>query len=209
MPRYKHLFKYRLRFLAEKAGLKIRLAQNPVSKPIDYSRSKAYMITSYYLYINPSLSEDFRKGVEESIRSVLYAVSKRLPLKAYKGEEYFWGPFASNAPDYVILPEDPKVNVSTNMLSNRLVEKGKWFIHEPHNLIIIKHPLMKKNMVVNMTEFDIVPTILYYLGLSLPHDTDGRVPRILKLIDEHSIKYRDYSGIYRSIKKLRRITSAL
>ncbi len=169
------------------------------TNPIDYANSKAFMTISYNLYVNPLLPERERKQLKEYIIKTLLKYKYMFQWLGY-GQEYFWGPYTSRAPDIVLIPREG-YNVTTRVFYRNVVDKGKWYVHSTTgfiaiNLGMLDVELSRRDKPLN---YDIAPTILAYLSLPLDPDMDGKP---LIKVNGKKIKYRKYIGAYRVAKRL-------
>ena len=190
-PRIKHSIKYKahvaIQALTNIQGFEHR------SIPIDYVNSKAFMTISYNLYLNPGLSPQERRIVLDKILS-LYDSIGGLLKDIIMGKRAFKGPYSENAPDIILIPKEG-VNISTRLLSNKVIEKGKWYIHSNVGFIAL-------NMEPCASEFrdvDIAPTVLAYLGLPIPADIDGSI--IIPIKPTKRINYGPHYIIAKKILK--------
>ncbi len=172
------------------------------TNPIDYVNSKAFMTISYNLYINPLLPEREREQLREQLIKTLLKYNYMFQWLGY-GQDYFWGPYTSRAPDIVLIPREG-YNVTTRVFYRNIVEKGKWYVHSTTgfiamNLEMLNAELGKKDNPLN---YDITPTALAHLSLPLDPDMDGKP---LIKVDENKIRYKKYVGLYQVAKKSKSI----
>ncbi len=192
-PQLRHRVKYKAQVIAQTiGGIK---GLDHATTPINYIESKAYMTVSYNLYVNPSLHPHEREKVLLSIIK-LFSPLRNLFKTIARGENLFHGPKTRYAPDLVLIPKDG-VNISTRLLSNKLVERGKWYVHSTTGFIALN----VKPRSSRPRSLDIVPTVLSHLGIPLPNDCDGT-----PLLINAKISTRNYLGAYvvfRRAQKLR------
>jgi predicted AlkP superfamily phosphohydrolase/phosphomutase len=105
----------------------------------------------------------------------------------FRREEIYHGEASDGAPDLILVPKDYQYAIS-NRLSRR-AENGRGPVtHEPHwrgtsgrhrpeGILIIQSPDGGKRgeRITGPCLMDIVPTILYRMGVPIPPDLDGRV----------------------------------
>lgn len=107
--------------------------------------------------------------------------------KVLKKEEVYHGKFVDNAPDIVLLPQ------KTFSIFPQAWFGSKSWIGEPVNLsgmhdmngilIMYGYPFKKGETINRACLYDIAPTTLYLLGISIPRDVDGEV--LTQAIDEN------------------------
>ena len=207
-PLLKHLVKYRAMVLAEGLGFKLGLAEQ-VASPVDYARSKAFMIAAYYIYVNPGLPGAARAEVARRVEALLAGLASKTPFEFHRGPDFFKGPYSGLAPDFVVLPAKG-LTFSVRLLSKSILERGLWNVHDREGLASIYLPGEGGRPLPSLRELDVAPTALYYLGLKLPHDLDGQVLPVLVEAEGREPAYRDYSTTYRGLRRLaRRLSRAL
>ncbi len=154
---------------------------------IPYSQAKAIMPDAGIIYVAPSYEEEVLSVLEKipGIQSIL------------AGREVYWGYRVSEAPDYVLIPEEPYciytksdkpyINYDTNHHPVGLLGLGGDHVDE----------VWWKN---SWNTWDIVPLTLTLLKLPIPADTDGYHPSNAK-------KYSYYSkwNIAVKMKSIRRL----
>jgi len=169
----------------------------PIRTTIDYSSSKAFMVESgnWGVYV--------RQGYEELVKRVLRETG--LVKEAIESGTLFWGPCTRLAPDIILVPKEG-VLFDARVYSEPVYETycGE---HNPQAMIALYGDSVSRNNAerFNITIYDIIPTVLAYLGLPIPYDSDGRVLRNLFDIELHCKKY-DYTlrfKVARSVKKLK------
>jgi len=189
----KHKLKYgTAEIIAAKIGITKPFQAGKI--PIDYKNSKAYMTISYNIYINPKITSDERFLLKSMIMKELRKYENMLQIIEY-GSKYFKGPYISRAPDIIIIPKEG-YNITTRLSYNKVIEKGKWYIHSIRGFIAIKADVQYITKYINIRNYDITPTILAHLQLPLDPDIDGKV--LIKTIKHN---YRKYDIYYKFIKK--------
>lgn len=132
----------------------------------------------------------YEKTREEIIRelSILRdpVTGNRVFESVLKKEQVYSGEFVDNAPDIVLLP-----NKTFSIFPQAWFGSKSW-IGEPVNLsgmhdmngilIMYGYPFKKGKTIDRACLYDIAPTILYLLGISIPRDVDGEV--LIQAIDE-------------------------
>lgn len=200
LPYVKHRVKYKALRLMEALNFKPRIGKDPLTSPVDYQESIAYMPTPYYIYINKKLNKNTKTRVSKKIVMELKKVGEYFKVLE-AGKEFFKGPYSHNAPDIVIIPKEG-FTTSARLLSRKIIDKGTWNIHSSKGLAVVYTSDINKEKPVRITQLDLVPTALSYLGVPLPHDLDGHfVPGIIKP-HEKKLRRRDYVSIYRNLRRL-------
>ena len=99
-----------------------------------------------------------------------------------RGEELYWGPYASEAPDLVVFFRDQEYEAlrfgqflpGTQVIASPRLRD--FASHRPMGLFAIKGPNTRKSMEVSdISIMDIAPTVLFLLGEPIPDDMDGTV----------------------------------
>ncbi len=192
-------------------------------KPIDFETSLAFS-ESEGIFINENVSSSDYERLRETITSELYKLEDhgvRVVDKVYKREEAIWGKFIKRAPDlFVILHEGyvfrywsdivkgSKSNAigDAKPLKSASVESGG---HRPEGIFVAYGTNISSGVALNdiIRTWDIAPTVLHMLGLSIPSYMDGHVIKsILKdsdLVQTEVVKPHNESERIRS--KVRRL----
>jgi len=140
----------------------------PVSTEIDYSKSKAFMLEpgNWGVYV--------KKGYLNVVKNIFNNIG--FVKKILHKEEVFWGPYVREAPDLILVPRD-HVFFDARIHAEP-VYRGYVGEHEPHALIAFYGdnvlPSSSIGDEVNVSIYDLVPTILAYMGLPVPSDSDGK-----------------------------------
>jgi predicted AlkP superfamily phosphohydrolase/phosphomutase len=100
--------------------------------------------------------------------------------KVFCREDIYHGNFLKNAPDIIIQYSsnyfgglEVTGHVITSVTIGTTSESG---IHDLDGILVLCGPNFKKGVAINPVNiFDVAPTILYDLNLSIPDDIDGRV----------------------------------
>jgi len=199
LPHAKHKLKYKALQFMELLNFKVGFGRDPLTSPIDYRESVAYMASLYYIYVNRRLNETNRIAVREKIISSLSSIKEYFTV-VMPGNEFFRGPYARRAPDIVLIPREG-FTVSPRLLSKKIVDRGMWYVHSPNGLATIYVPNLTADKNVEITQLDLVPTALAYLDLPVPHDADGHVVNTVRHVCEN-IKQKDYASIYRNLREI-------
>jgi len=163
---------HRLFMLAEKLvpqHLLSKLESNvSISMEMDPLRSRAFMLESgnWGVYV--------KNGYLDAVEKVFKNI--RFIKKILRKEEVFWGPHVERAPDLILVPQnhvsfDPRIYA-------RSTYTGYVGEHEPHAMIAFYGDDVLRFgdacSEVDVSIYDLVPTVLAYMGLPMPSDTDGR-----------------------------------
>ncbi len=143
--------------------------------PIDYSRSKAFFMSAYSLFVNRSLPREERERIAETVLRELGRYREMFRVLK-RGRDYFWGPYVDRAPDVVTVPREG-YNVTTRLIYRSIVEDGRWFVHSPRGMLALSTvggdsaPRLPTGRLPATT--DVAPTVLAWLGLPLDPVFDG------------------------------------
>jgi predicted AlkP superfamily phosphohydrolase/phosphomutase len=160
---------------------------------IDWKKTKAYAgnHTEQGIYINVkgreplgivekgSDYETVRESIIKKIKEVKDPVSGLpLEIECFKKEEVYNGPYIDDAPDLFVIMKGAEY-----VMQKELYHKGLFSLpnkssgtHRRDGVLILKGNNTKTNFTIkNARIIDVAPTILYYLGIPVPEDTDGRV----------------------------------
>lgn len=167
------------------------------SRAFDVHSSVALMHheTHFGVYIN---SKDvFRNGLMESkeaesavnfVKSLLVNVKnpttgENLFERVYAKEELFQGPYVKRFPHVVFLPRE-KYWVARHT-KGEIVEENRQVNHRLAGIFAVCGEDVRRGVELDkISILDIVPSVLHYLELPIPHDADGRV--LLEIFDENS-----------------------
>jgi predicted AlkP superfamily phosphohydrolase/phosphomutase len=187
------------RFL-QKSGIEKR--QNScvfnVLPDIDMSRTKAFCISSYGIYLNlegrdplgvvkpGSDYENLRREIMSKLLDLKDPLSgQKVIKKVFKKEDIIDGKFASLAPDiyflwnkdYFFMGERQRRILRGYQSNNEVFTQHNWSgQHDPEGILIINGPHIKKNNTINGAKIiDIAPTVMYLMGLNVPANMEGKV----------------------------------
>lgn len=166
---------------------------------IDWSRTKAFAsgtTQASFIYLNVrgrepegvveqgAEYEELRRLICEGIADVMDPVTGDRPFAhAYRREEVYSGAYVPQAPDIVVICDQPEYNTPLGrlFLTNRVVEpiSNATASHRMNGLFaIMGSDIIKPACIVADAEItDIAPTVLYLLGEAIPTDMDGQVLR--------------------------------
>lgn len=164
-------------------------SKEPKMWDIDWEKTKAYAHQSFgQIYINKNVLKDSSSTMEyENLRTNIIKrlyelkdtdIGSNIVKKVYKKEDLYSGPNLSKAPDLYVVP----INETYEFV--RFSKDGCSIFSPPrlpghHNengiLIFYGKWIKKGKEIENITMYDIAPTMLHILNLSIPDDVDGRV----------------------------------
>ena len=172
----------------------------PVSTEVDYSSSKAFMLepASWGLYV--------KEGYIDVVKRIFG--SNRFVKRVLHKEEVFWGPYVQDAPDLILIPRDHVFFDSR--IHAEPVYLGYVGEHEPRAIIafygddVLSSASTDSSAKVSI--YDLTPTVLAYMGLPIPSDTDGGPLTEIFSIELPSAKRKaDYLQRFRMLRKLQKI----
>ena len=144
---------------------------------------------------------------EQVFQTVLSELKKlKFITGVWRREEIYDGPYVKNAPDIVFTPDfDNGVHYSgSNLLSSEVLSRRSHHNHHPDGIVIMKSDGIISNRIATAETFDIVPSILNYLGLPLPMDTDGTI-----LFGKEVPQRYDYLKHWRLVRQVQIMKSRL
>jgi predicted AlkP superfamily phosphohydrolase/phosphomutase len=174
-------------------GLLISKAQQafPLLNTLDWGRTWAYagLPTEYSIFLNvrgrepagivePSGYETLRTEIIEALREWCDSRTGQPITKAvYRREELYTGPFVTQAPDIIFeLQRSYRVSDLTgrgDVLGD--ISQEPWGFHEREGIFGMSGPGIEAKAKSKPASIqDIMPTLLYALGLPVPDDLDGR-----------------------------------
>jgi len=197
--RWKRMLRNLLPGIKNKASSILRGSQ------IDWQNTKAFSWeNSPAIYINQKQrfpfgpiesGGDYERVREDIIRGLLQLTSpidgERVVESVQKKEEVYWGPYLDKAPDLFVRwrNDDYTVRPGFATQSNNFIEVitdtelGKVEtiarpsgVHMPEGIFIFSGSGINSGIMTgNLQLYDITAIILYYLGVPIPGDFDGRV----------------------------------
>ena len=164
-------------------------------KYVDPVRSKVFTLSHY--------SFGFHVKDVETCDFLLHEVKKmNLFARIWKREEIYHGPHVKNAPEIIFLPDFEKgYCVGTTAISPEIISQKTYYDHHPEGIILAYADYISPVQIGKVKTFDLVPTILNYLGLPVPSDTDGGfIPQVAP-VPKRPKRY-DYLKHWQLIKKV-------
>lgn len=160
---------------------------------VDPERSKAFMTsyTCYGIYVNdPSL-----------INHVIDSLKKLKGIsKVWRREELFHGPYMEKAPHIIFVPDwEMGYGIGTRMVAPNIISERLDYQHTPYGIFMAYNKDLPPSTIGEIGAVDIAPTILNFLELPIPTDTDGKlISSIVKIPNKP--KYFDYLRHWKLIK---------
>ncbi|NUO07811.1 MAG: alkaline phosphatase family protein [Candidatus Brocadia sp.] len=191
-----------------------------ISEMIDWNSTRAYA-TSFGININlrgrePDgiVSPEEYDSLIHEIRTRLYELNdpdtgRKIISKVFTKEELYQGPYVGSAPDIQFLLSESYYMFSKSLDNATLfrdMDHNNYAINAHHinseessyNAIFMAYGKHIKHTGLNTTPriVDIVPTVLYLMGLPVPDELDGRP--IAEILDEEFLKANniDYQKIH-------------
>lgn len=170
-------------------------------------------------YVDPIESKAFSPtvpsfGINVKEKSLVDLIINK--LKGLEGIEHVWkreeiyqGPYVDLAPDIIFLPDFNRgFKIGSTAVSPYVFSKYESHYHHPDGIVLFGKNGMTPKWIENIETVDIVPTILNYLGLPLPPDTDGKpVPGIVPT--PSYLKHYDYLKHWMLIKQVQILKTRL
>lgn len=152
---------------------------------VDWSRSQAYARTPQYAYIylvDRVDVEGIRSKLSKELLTLKLPGRSESPVSAVLGASEVWSSdkLIREVPDLVIEP------YAGFIFSDGLNQAGLWRvpivgadydigIHRREGIVVFAGEVVSQSVTFAADIVDIVPTILYYLGLPVPTSMDGKV----------------------------------
>ncbi len=183
---------------------------------IDFNKSKAYCpsYTSQSIIINKKNLGNSNDNYEEIRNEIIEKicrikdpeVGEKIVDKVYKKEDIYEGENVKNAPDLLVEMKKGYIitcgfNKKRNFIDYPRSQLGiKSGDHRPEGIFIAYGPGVQNNIKINDGKiYDITPTVLHILGISIPDYIDGKVLR--NIFTEGSKFYKKEISYYTSIEK--------
>jgi predicted AlkP superfamily phosphohydrolase/phosphomutase len=196
--------------------LRERIASEFLFSGVDWSRTLAYHTAEFpgSLRINMKgrevngivkPGEDF-EAVYEAIRSGLERyedpeTGRKIVKRVFRREEIYWGPYLDKAPDLIVALDDdsytfdwyiPMAHKSTQR-ALPIVDalRGKYAAncgsHRPEGILMLQGKNIRSGVQIGSARiYDVMPTVLYLMGLPVPATMDGHV--LTEAIEDHVLK---------------------
>ena len=157
-------------------------------KDLDWSATKAYAPGGWgqvYLNMNATPADQY-EDLRRKVTDVLAAASD--PISGQRifnednivlREKIYHGPLLKDAPDIIALPDPPYQGYAdyefgfNSPVANSIGISGT---HSMNGILILRGSEIKSDVKMTTASImDVAPTILYFMGLSIPKDMDGKV----------------------------------
>jgi len=176
----------------EKAALAANTFYHVFYSSIDWSRTKAYMAsnTEQGIYVNlkgrepfgsvdPSDYETVCGEVEEALRAFRDETGKPLMTRCFRRNEVYKGPHTERAPDIIFFLEEGECLAEIALASKQILRKTTWKtgsgMHRLEGFFLAHGPGIKPVPGFCTDLQNVMPTILYSMGLPIPEDLDGKL----------------------------------
>lgn len=140
--------------------------QLPYADPIV---SKAFMFSSssFGIYVKSPECMEFLANKLKSLKGI---------RQLFRRENIYSGPFVNKAPELILLPDFEKgYSIGTVMLHPHVILKKTTYGHHPDGIVTITGSGVVPGWLKRKAEaYDVTPTLLRYMGLPLPDDTNGK-----------------------------------
>lgn len=170
-----------------------RLASFTLLPNIDWKRTKAWALggggyCSFYINLKRREQkgiveeEDYEALRENVIKALLDLedpqTGEKIVIKAFKGEELYFGPFIKWAPD-IVCELNPIYEALNECNSNSKFTGPFKRVSAHHKIdgvfVAYGSDIKKGTMINNARVIDLMPTILHIMDVPIPVDTDGDV----------------------------------
>ncbi len=152
--------------------------------------------------LNSECCRSLKKELIKELESITDPNTGLKVMKAYDRDEIYHGPFVSEAPDLIIVPESGFEIVESMGNSEKIWGESPGIreaYHDSNGIFLAAGPDIKKGMKIKGTRIiDLAPTILHIFGCPIPEDMDGKVLKDIFKEDSYLAKKEiKYEKIYR------------
>jgi predicted AlkP superfamily phosphohydrolase/phosphomutase len=143
---------------------------------------KANIRAKLRTHINPKSSKVFAHGFgiyvkeKELIEHIILALKEqRFIGGVWRKEDLYNGKQLEAMPDLVILPDfEGSFALRGDVIMPKSVMRRDFYNHHPDGIIIVyNREFQRPSWMDGLKIYDVVPTILSFLGLEIPENTDG------------------------------------
>jgi predicted AlkP superfamily phosphohydrolase/phosphomutase len=123
----------------------------------------------------------------------------------WKREKIFHGPYVNLAPHIIFSPDyDDGYQTYSSSIYPDIVVKNTVYDHHPDGIFIASGRKISSEWIGHVKCEDIVPTILNYLELPIPIDTDGKIIKGIPA-PRKKVRYYNYLNHWLLIKPLHKL----
>lgn len=134
-------------------------------------------------YVDPKTSLAFAYGFgifvkkKELIEYILSTLKKEEFIGGiWKREELYKGDQLEAMPDLIIIPNYEKnYALRGDVIAPKTITRRSFPNHHPNGIVIMYNNNLQSSWIDKIKVYDIVPTILNFLNLKIPEDTDGEI----------------------------------
>lgn len=144
---------------------------------------KAGVKTKLTYHVNPKSSKAFKHGFgvyvkEKELVDYVASILENASFigRVWRKEQLYVGKWLKDMPDLIVVPNyNNGYAFRGQTIGPKPVVRRTFSEHHPDGIVIIHKNHLKKSWSNDIKVYDIVPTILDFLDLDIPEDTDGRV----------------------------------
>ncbi|HEY63970.1 MAG TPA: hypothetical protein G4O02_05310, partial [Caldilineae bacterium] len=151
--------------------------------PVDWGRTRAYCPDEASLYLNlqgrdpegvvqpGEEAECLLTEIEEGLRHIPDpATGRPVPVRLFRKEEIYNGPFLQDAPDLIVVMDNYQTEVMAELGFGDLFNPNpiRSGTHTPEGLFIAWGPGIPAGKQMDAGLMDIAPTVLHLLGVPVP-----------------------------------------
>ncbi|MFC3476452.1 alkaline phosphatase family protein [Halobacterium litoreum] len=149
---------------------------------VDWEETTAVASNQGPIYLNVPRDDAAYEGIRdeliEELESLTHPQTGQQLLKAvHRGEEYYDGPYAGNAPD-LLVDQGENVHVSDAIgPDDPVADSGVWVGgNMPEGIFLFSGPSFQSEGLTRRASItDLAPTLLHAMGARVPDDLDGEV----------------------------------
>jgi len=207
----KRILKKRISLRAQGA---LSYSSKPVMSHVDWSKTKAFSTASGKIFVNlrgrepegivePEEKEEVIRQIEERLLNITDPESgQRIRGEIYLGKDTYSGSEAGNGPDMVFWPSNYAPE-TWNLKHNQIGPPIGLSKHSLYGIFMAYNENnIKPTTISGINITDILPTVLYSMGIPVPGDIDGKV---LDIFRDGIEKEKERSGTEKQIKKQERV----
>jgi len=212
-PLDNRLIRLLIRMTSRSAGLQriakslhTRLHDRFITKSVvvDYRNSEAYMPYDQTYGIVAKEHDTVRYRVLAALKDLEKHTDRKLFHLVDFKERIYQGLHTSPAPDIIVIPK-ADVSMSKSAFGSAPISRVSMIDHNYEGILILYGPAVKQGIAEGYKcLYDVIPTVFSYLGLAIPHHTDGTIIGEA-FYNEEEAKITDYLAKYEIVKKLQRL----